>query len=382
MADPSSKNQRIATDQLALFYHRDTRNAFHGSAAYVRDFVRFFQTRVKLTVVSPGGGALIPQLPTTLPRDLFLGLISQVVFLMRPGRILNNRQKSILVVAEPYSGLVPVLLAKICRMRLVYLCNDLHEEYSRSWSKIGSRRVVMALRKATERLVIGNSSCVVVRTEVMKLTLQARYRGLEVVVARHRPWRRPIDERAVKAIAEKHMLEGRLGLVFVGNCHYLPNKLAAKYIAEHLAPRIRRQHPDVTFVLVGPGTESISPSSGGNVISLGVVHDLSSILYSCHLGLAPMRVEGGVSSKVIDYLAHGLEVVATPEAAIGQPLTDRLHVADMASFEELVDRWISAPAHRTGCQVLKECYQDEVQAALESPSEWLNLGRVLDIALP
>lgn len=108
-----------------------------------------------------------------------------------------------------------------------------------------------------------------------------------------------------------------MGAIFVGNCTYPPNLEAARFIVTDLAPEFLEAEPRLRIVVCGRGTERLRALAGPNTVLTGHVEDLSPLLYSASVGLAPLLVAGGTSAKIVDYLAHGLVVVASPEAARG-----------------------------------------------------------------
>lgn len=103
--------------------------------------------------------------------------------------------------------------------------------------------------------------------------------------------------------------------VFHGNYEHPPNAAAVTHIAEELAPAF----PDVSFLLLGSRTPSFDAP---NVYSPGFVDDLFSTLAAADFAVVPITTGGGTRTKVFDYMALGLPLVATPRAVRGIDVTD------------------------------------------------------------
>ncbi len=335
-SDPTGERPR-----LVLFYHRDTRNKFHGEAVYVRQFIVSLKTPFDLVTVAPGGGELDPPRFSGLLPDSVetLGLQARVLLGMKG--ILPSEQRSVIVVADVYLYLVPMLIARIRQVPLVFLCSDLPGRYAASWagSQKGRGSLMRILRSVLDGLSFATCDAVVVRTDAMRAALASnpRWKHLTTWIAPHRPVQSFPDRERIRSFQRERALPPGPLLVFAGDCHYPPNAEAVRYILRDLAPALATSSPTACIVIVGPGSESWTKEAGPNVRLLGPVDDISSLFYGAHVGLAPIRVEGGVSSKVIDYLAHGLTVVATPEAAVGQPDQARLVVLPFPRFREGVE---------------------------------------------
>lgn len=327
--------------RVALFYHRDTRNKFHGEAVYLRQFIREIGEHFDLHTIAPGSGALDPPRFSGVMSDMLWTCCLQMRALLDMKRIVPTGRRSVVVIADVYLYFLPMLIARIRRVPLVYLCSDLPGRYAASWSSSPKGRglSMKLLRALVDRMVFASCDGVVVRTEAMRqaITSDARWAHLPTWVARHQPVRTPPDPRRVQAVLKEFPRSSSRLLVFAGDCHYPPNADAVEFILRELAPSLASRFPAAEFVIVGPGSEQWRSSAGPNVRVLGLVDDLSSVLYAAHVGLAPLRVEGGVSSKVIDYMAHGLTVVATPQAAVGQPGSPRIRVAPLRRFQEVVE---------------------------------------------
>ncbi len=125
--------------------------------------------------------------------------------------------------------------------------------------------------------------------------------------------------------------------LFIGNTSYPPNNAAATFIERTLAPAM----PEATFSLVGRLTERFK---GPNIRSLGMVDDITPLLTTHPVGLAPIFEGSGMKIKLLDYLSAGLVVLTTPLGAYGYPESEAIIV------EEDTSKW---PA------ILKKLFKDK-----------------------
>jgi sugar transferase (PEP-CTERM/EpsH1 system associated) len=120
-------------------------------------------------------------------------------------------------------------------------------------------------------------------------------------------------------------------VVFVGQMDYLPNVDAACYFAEQILPRIHRTHSDLRFVVVGrnPSPRVCRLAALPGVTVTGTVPDVQPYLRSAVAAVAPFRICQGVQNKILEALAIGLPVVATPRPAraVGATANELLFVA-------------------------------------------------------
>lgn len=110
-------------------------------------------------------------------------------------------------------------------------------------------------------------------------------------------------------------------VAFVGNYNYVPNRDAAMFISRALAPAV----PEARFVLCGsnPPAEALQPP---NVFASGFVPDLNDAFESAAVCIAPLTHGSGTRLKILEYLAAGKAVVATPKACEGLDVEDGVHI--------------------------------------------------------
>jgi polysaccharide biosynthesis protein PslH len=107
-------------------------------------------------------------------------------------------------------------------------------------------------------------------------------------------------------------------VVFTGNMGYFANVNAACWFAERVHPLVRRSVPEARFVVVGARpTARVRrlARADPSVRVLGLVDDLRPHLRAATVAVAPMQAGAGQQLKVLEAMASGTPVVATPVAA-------------------------------------------------------------------
>jgi polysaccharide biosynthesis protein PslH len=122
------------------------------------------------------------------------------------------------------------------------------------------------------------------------------------------------------------------GVLFVGNfSHHPPNTDAALWLGRSILPPLRATHPDVRLTIVGPSpTPEVQALAGNGVVVTGEVPDVTPYLADAAVVVVPIRVGGGMRVKVLEALAAGKAVVATPLAVEGLAVSagDQLEIAE------------------------------------------------------
>ena len=117
---------------------------------------------------------------------------------------------------------------------------------------------------------------------------------------------------------ENPFAPGERALVFTGAMDYWPNEEAVAWFAREVFPRVRQSLPDVSFYIVGsrpgPGVRGLA---GAGVVVTGRVPDVRPYLAHAAVVVAPLRIARGIQNKVLEGMAMGKAVLATPQALEG-----------------------------------------------------------------
>ena len=108
-------------------------------------------------------------------------------------------------------------------------------------------------------------------------------------------------------------------LVFTGNMDYWPNADAVIFFAREVMPRLRERNPAPRFVIVGaiPAPEVRALAALPGVDVTGRVPDVRPYVAHAAVSVAPLRLARGIQNKVLEAMALGRPVVASPQAFEG-----------------------------------------------------------------
>jgi glycosyltransferase involved in cell wall biosynthesis len=109
------------------------------------------------------------------------------------------------------------------------------------------------------------------------------------------------------------------GCVFVGAFDYRPNVDAACWFVREVWPELIVKHPETRLRLVGrnpvKAVRRLSSAKGVEVI--GTVPDVRPYVREAAVAIAPLRLARGLQNKVLEALAMGKPVIASPQALAG-----------------------------------------------------------------
>jgi glycosyltransferase involved in cell wall biosynthesis len=122
---------------------------------------------------------------------------------------------------------------------------------------------------------------------------------------------------------------------------YFPNIDGVCHFVREVLPLIRERMPNVEFRIVGsnPAAKIRELSKIPGVSVTGHVPDVRSYVIDAAVSIAPLRLARGTQNKILESMAMGLPVVASPQAAAGinaVPGRDLLVAEDRQSFAKHV----------------------------------------------
>jgi polysaccharide biosynthesis protein PslH len=126
-------------------------------------------------------------------------------------------------------------------------------------------------------------------------------------------------------------------LLFTGNFEYAPNVDAALLLARDILPLVRARLPQVRLHLVGNAPPPALIALGSDhIVVTGRVDDVRPYLAQAALYVCPLRFGAGIKNKVLEALAMGCAVIATPLSIDGIDARDGDHLlladADAPTF--------------------------------------------------
>jgi len=331
--------------RVVALYHRALNAAYHGSSLHFRGFVEGLRRVVPVEVVAPGERATVG---TDRAREssgpllvgfryLLAAVAEELRFIVRDARSPRAQRARVIVPVDVYVAGLAAVWSWIRQVPLVYYPLDANTAVSRHWRKAGyrggilfglTRRPLNALGLRIARIVIAPSE------EVARSLREGGVPAEKLRVCTLKRTRPVPDPVAIARWRAELGLAGRVPAVFVGSFQYAPNVRAFHFLRDELAPALGRSDPDLLILVGGLDSEPYVPQSGANLRVLGTVSDLDGLLFACEIGLAPMDVAGGTSGKMVDYVLHGLRVLATPEAAAGIDAAASVQVAPCSEFAD------------------------------------------------
>ena len=123
-------------------------------------------------------------------------------------------------------------------------------------------------------------------------------------------------------------------VVFSGKMSYHANITAALHLANDIMPRVWAQRPDVSLCIVGKdppaeiralagvGEQSATQNPKSKIVVTGTVPDIRPYLWAATVAVAPIPYGAGVQNKVLEAMACGTPVVASPVAVSALDVTD------------------------------------------------------------
>jgi glycosyltransferase involved in cell wall biosynthesis len=128
-------------------------------------------------------------------------------------------------------------------------------------------------------------------------------------------------------------------ILFLGNFQYDPNVQAARFLIEHIWPRVRSSCPNARLILAGDRPGRIGHSIDGNsgIEFAGFVDNLDELYRRSRVVAVPIFAGSGTRIKIIEAAAYGKPIVATSIGAEGLELRnerDLLIRNNAAAFAE------------------------------------------------
>jgi glycosyltransferase involved in cell wall biosynthesis len=140
-------------------------------------------------------------------------------------------------------------------------------------------------------------------------------------------------------------------LVITGKMSYHANVTAVHHLMDAIMPRVWAQRPRVRVQVVGayppPALRRLAERFPGRVEVTGTVPHLRPYLQRATLAVAPVAYGAGIQNKVLEALACGTPVVATPQACSAlevEPGRDLLTAGAPDEFAGQVLRVLDDPA--------------------------------------
>lgn len=165
-------------------------------------------------------------------------------------------------------------------------------------------------------------------------------------------------------VVEPFVSQENATLIFHGKMSYHANVTMALYLMNEIMPRIWAKLPKVKLQIVGKDPPANIRVLGEHplVTVTGTVEDIRPYLQSATMAVVPMVYGAGLQNKVLEAMACGTPVVATPQAVLAlqaKPEQDLLLAQTPSDFAEQVIRLIENPDFRQKVGISGRRYVEE-----------------------
>jgi len=129
-------------------------------------------------------------------------------------------------------------------------------------------------------------------------------------------------------------------LVFTGTMDYRPNVEGVCWFVREVWPELKSRVPELTFTIVGrdPSRAVRKLAEVLGVRVTGSVPDVRPYLTAATAAVVPLRIARGVQNKILEAMAMGRAVVASPQAIEGLDV----NIGEEVLRAESPDEWIAA----------------------------------------
>lgn len=144
---------------------------------------------------------------------------------------------------------------------------------------------------------------------------------------------------------------GPPSLVFTGTMDYRPNVEGVCWFVREVWPELKRRVPDLIFTIVGrdPTPEVRRLAEVPGVAVTGTVADVRPHLAEATIAVVPLRIARGIQNKILEAMAMGRAVVASPAALEGLEVavgTEALQADAGQAWQRTILDLLADPARR------------------------------------
>lgn len=172
--------------------------------------------------------------------------------------------------------------------------------------------------------------------------------------------------------------------VFVGALDYRPNIDGIVSFVRHAWSQLRERRPQATLAIVGrqpdPAVLRLAEVPGVQVI--GSVPDVRPFVREASVAVVPLQIARGVQNKVLEALAMGKAVVASPGAAEGLGVSSEHELVVATSWPEWVESLDGLFSSRDRRRRLGESGRRFVELRHSWESNLERFGELLGVASP
>ncbi len=155
-------------------------------------------------------------------------------------------------------------------------------------------------------------------------------------------------------------------LLFVGNYEYPPNRDAARILVEEVLPQVRKALPEARLQLIGNNPPAwLRESARDHIEVSGHVPEVAPYLERATVFVCPLRIGAGLKNKVLEALAMGIPLVATPLSVAGIDIRHG-ESAIIAPVEQVATRTVELLRSAS----LRDSLSKQGRALIEAKYSW------------
>ncbi|MCA9369883.1 MAG: glycosyltransferase [Pseudomonadales bacterium] len=191
--------------------------------------------------------------------------------------------------------------------------------------------------------------------------IQVVENGVDAAWFAEKPWKPPPTPTAL----------------FVGTFKWLPNVEAVNYLLDAVWNGVKAQIPNAQLHIVGnePTQDIIEKAKAlKDVKVLGRIDDIRDAFSTANVLIAPVMSGKGTRYKILEAMAAGTPIVATPTAVEGIDVTPDTHVVLSSSPEELIQQTVKVLQNRS----LQKKLSSTGKLYVAQHFEWGEISKKLD----
>lgn len=165
-------------------------------------------------------------------------------------------------------------------------------------------------------------------------------------------------------------------IIFTGTMSYAPNVDAALFFYHEIFPTVRARINNAKFYIVGanPPDQILKLKEDPAVMVTGRVDDIRDYIYQSAIYACPMRYGTGIKNKILEAMAMGIPIVATPCSIAGIPAVDGEHISLAGAPEAFAQKTI---------QLLNEKMErarmvEKARKLVEAHFNWADRARMIE----
>ena len=157
-------------------------------------------------------------------------------------------------------------------------------------------------------------------------------------------------------------------LVFTGTMDYRPNVEGVCWFVSSVWPELKRREPSLTFTIVGrnPVKAVRQLSQVPGVTVTGFVPDVRPYLAAASIVIAPLKIARGIQNKILEAMAMGKAIVASPAALEGLEIQRGSDVLQA----DAPDEWCEHITHLLSNESLRIQFGKTARATVERKYPW------------